>query len=251
VIQMIRRASPAAGVALGAVVLLAFAYAPAAAGRRAAHVSGQIGILERPGERTTDITNAVVYLEPVGRSAAAAAARTGRDERQPDPDSLHAQIAMQGRQFVPRVRVIPVGSWVDFPNQDNFSHNIFSSASGASFDLGLYGKGKSKGAKFKKAGAFPVFCNIHARMSAHVLAVSTPYYAQPGPDGRFRIGDVPPGRYVVRIWHERAPEQTREITVPATGAAPAVDAQLDARGYRWTAHKNKFGQEYSSTGERY
>ena len=248
-IQMIRRAAPAAGAALGGLALLAFSRAPAPppAPPPAAQVSGQISILERPGERTTDLENAVVYLEPVGRGRA-----RDRDGSPPppDPDSLRTQMSMQGRQFVPRVRVIPVGSWVDFPNQDSFSHNIFSSASGASFDLGLYGKGRSKPAKFRKAGTFPIFCNIHARMSAHVLAVNTPHFAQPGPDGRFRISDVPPGRYVAHIWHERAPAQTREITIPASGAT-TLDAQLDARGYKWTSHKNKFGQEYSATGERY
>ncbi|HKG94888.1 MAG TPA: carboxypeptidase regulatory-like domain-containing protein [Gemmatimonadaceae bacterium] len=242
---MIRRAAPAAGVALGAAVLLAFARGP-----RAGAVTGQLTILERPGERTTDLENAVVYLEPA-RGARAREERQPLDQRLPDPDSLHSQIAMQGRQFVPRVRVVPAGSWVDFPNQDSFSHNIFSSASGASFDLGLYGKGKSRPAKFRKAGTFPIFCNIHARMTAYVVALNSPHYAQPAADGRFSIAGVPPGRYTVHFWHERAPEQTREITVGPSGAT-SLDAQLDARGYKWVAHKNKFGQEYSSAGgERY
>lgn len=250
---MIRRAAPVAGAALGAAVLLAFARAPEPLPERApaGAVSGQLTMLERPGERTTDLENAVVYLEPA-RGTPQPRRGDSVVPRAPDPDSLHAQIMMQGRQFVPRVRVVPAGSWVDFPNQDNFSHNIFSSASGAAFDLGLYGKGKSKPAKFKKAGTFPIFCNIHARMSAYVVALNTPHYAQPAADGRFSIAGVPAGRYVVHFWHERAPEQTREITVGASSSGvPNVDAQLDARGYRWVAHKNKFGQEYSSAGERY
>lgn len=201
-------------------------------------VSGQVRLMERVGDQTADLANAVIYLEPLGPARPRLAETRG------------AQIAMLGRQFAPRVVVVTTGSRVAFPNRDPFSHNIFSNATGASFDLGLYGRGASRDSEFRRAGVYPVYCNIHARMTGYVVALATPHHTQAGGDGRWTIPNVPAGRYVVHFWHDRAPEQTRELVVPPEGVAN-VDAPLDARGYRIVAHKNKFGQEYQRGRDRY
>lgn len=201
-------------------------------------VSGRVTIQERPGEQSTDLGNTVIYLVPT-------------DNARPRTRPASASIAMNGRAFVPRVRVVTPGSRVDFPNQDPFSHNIFSTTAGARFDLGLYPAGRSKDALFRRAGAYPVYCNIHPRMTAFVVVAPTPYFTQAGDDGRFTIANVPIGRYQVRFWHERAPESTLDIEVGRLGRT-GVDAQLDARGFRFVEHKNKFGREYDRTGrDRY
>jgi plastocyanin len=201
-------------------------------------VSGRVTLLERPGETTTDLGNTVISLEPA----------PGTKVRL---DEVTAQMPIQGRQFSPRVVVITMGSKVAFPNQDPFNHNVFSSTPGALFDLGLYARGGSKQATFRKPGAFAVYCNIHARMTGFVVVLNTPWYVQPGADGGFTIPRVPAGTYTAHFWHERAPEQTREIEVTAAGLQ-GLDAELDARGYKFVAHKNKFGKEYTSVGgDRY
>ena len=198
-------------------------------------VSGQVSILERPGGRTTDLADAVIWLESRGASAPPA----------------RAEIVMESRQYVPRVRVVGVGSAVAFPNQDPFRHNVFSKSGPSEFDLGLYARGETKEARVERAGVYPVFCNIHAQMVAFIVAVPTRHVAQPSPDGRFSIADVPAGRYTLHAWHDRAAEQTREIEV-GTGGQADVSVQLDARGYKFVQHKNKFGQEYTKKGrDRY
>lgn len=200
-------------------------------------VSGQISIIERPGARTTDLADAVVWLEP----------RSGG----PTPAHSRAQIVMESREFVPRVRVVPTGSAVGFPNQDPFRHNVFSKSGPSEFDLGLYGRGDSKDARVDRAGVYPVFCNIHAKMVAFIVAVPTPYVAQPNPDGRFTIAGVPPGSYTLHAWHDRGGERSTDLSVPADGKSD-VTVQLDASGYRPVPHKNKFGQEYTNAGrDRY
>lgn len=201
-----------------------------------AAVAGQLSILERPGARTTDLAGAVVWLD--ARGVAASAATRG-------------QIVMESRQYVPRVRIVPAGSAVAFPNQDPFRHNVFSKAGPSEFDLGLYARGETKEARVERPGVYPVFCNIHAQMVAFIVAVPTPYVVQPSPDGRFSIAGVPAGTYTLHAWHDRAGDQTREIRVGAEGLAD-VNVQLDARGYRFVQHKNKFGQEYAKAGrDRY
>ena len=154
-----------------------------------------------------------------------------------------ATIAMRQKEFIPHVRVVEVGGQVEYPNRDPFSHNVFSSTPGGAFDLGLYPKGETRGAVFRRPGAYSIFCNIHAKMSAFVVAVPTAYYAMPSEDGRFTIDGVPPGRYRVHAWHERSPEQTTVVTVGDGGTANLA-LTLDARTFRPAAHLNKFGQPY-------
>jgi plastocyanin len=199
-------------------------------------VGGRVSIQEKPGETTKDFDGTVVYLTSKG-----APSRFSESK---------AQMAMNGRQFAPRVRVVTTGSTIEYANQDPFSHNIFSTAPGAAFDLGVYGSGIAKSTQFKKAGAFPVYCNIHAQMTGFVVVVSTPYFTQAGADARWHIAAVPAGKWDVHVWHERAPEVTQEIDVPATGLAN-VDITLDARGFKQVAHKDKFGKDYTATGVRY
>ena len=196
-------------------------------------VSGRITILEKPGSVATDVGSTVIFLEPTA---------SGKGTASP----MDVQIAMQSKQFVPRVRVVTTGSRVSFPNQDPFRHNVFSSAPGSTFDLGLYPRGRSRATSFRHAGVYPIFCNIHSRMSAFIVTVSTPHHTQAQADGSWTIDGVPPGRYILPAWHERAPERTREVVI-AREAVRGLDEQLDARGWRPVSHKNKFGREYPPT----
>jgi plastocyanin len=200
-------------------------------------VAGRVSVLERSGARTTDLENAVVWLEPA-------------DGARPAATPASAEIVMEARTFRPSVRV-PPGAEVRFANYDPFRHNVFSDAGPSRFDLGLYGRGESRSARIAAAGVYPVFCNIHSRMVAYVVAVPTRWYAQAGADGSYQIDAVPPGRYRLHAWHDRGGHQSREIVV-ATGAPAAADVQLDARGWRYVAHKNKYGQDYPpETRDRY
>ena len=195
-------------------------------------VSGRITILEKPGAVATDVGSTVIFLEPTG---------AGKGTR---PTDVH--IAMQSKQFIPRVRVVTTGSRVNFPNQDPFRHNVFSNTPGGTFDLGLYPRGTARAATFRRAGVYPIFCNIHSRMSAFVVAVPTSHYTQAQADGSWTIEGVPPGSYRLRVWHERTLERAREVTI-AGEPLSGLDEQLDARGWRPTSHKNKFGREYPPT----
>jgi hypothetical protein len=80
-------------------------------------------------------------------------------------------------------------------------------------------------------------------MSAFVVAVPTSHYTEAQADGSWILEGVAPGEYVLHIWHERAPERTREVVV-AGAPVQSLDEQLDARGWHPVSHKNKFGREY-------
>ena len=233
---MRHRGSLVGWIALAALAAGATSAVPASLAAQGA-VSGRISLSERPGEQTMDFSSTVIYLTP--KDSASARTRPTR-----------GAIAMNGRAFVPHVRVVTAGSRVDFPNQDPFSHNIFSSSPGAVFDLGLYPAGKSKDAPFRRPGAYAVYCNIHPRMTAFVVVAPSQWYAQAGNDGRWSVDSVPAGEYTLTVWHERARSVTTPITVPAVGIGGLTTA-LDARGYRFADHKNKFGREYDKNAVRY
>jgi plastocyanin len=226
---------------LAALLIPLAAGVPATPGH--VEVRGRVTVSERGGESTRDLPDAVVWLAPAGATERRAAVLPAA--------ARPAEIHMQGRQFTPRVRVVALGTTVEFPNDDPFRHNAFSNSALGPFDLGLYGKGERKGIVPAKPGVWAIYCDIHARMRAHLVVVPTTLWAQPGPDGRFVIAAVPPGRYTLRAWHERGGEAAQEITV---GEAPvdAAPLTLDARGYALRPHKNKFGRDYPTrSGDRY
>jgi plastocyanin len=209
----------------------ALALAPGAA---VAQVSGQVLVTEAGGRVAGDISSAVVYLE-------------GRTARSQTP---MVEMATDGRQFRPRVLIVPSGTTVQFRNLDPFNHNVFSLSEPNAFDLGLYGRGETRTHRFTRPGVVRVYCNIHPRMSGFILVRDNPWYAQPGADGAWEIAGVPPGRYVLHVWHERVEaERTRAIVVPAGGVAGLADT-LDAAGYRWVDHLNKYGKDYNAGGAR-
>ena len=74
----------------------------------------------------------------------------------------------------------------------------------------------------------------------------------PAGDGSFTLAGVPSGRYRLHVWHERSPvEVVKEIAVGAGAAAVTdVPVTLNARGYRWAPHKNKYGRNYPTNEGR-
>lgn len=205
---------------------------PAAA--QGAPVRGRIVILEKDNKPSTDLGDAVVFLEGLGDPAPAA----------------RFDVTISDKAFAPHVLVVPAGSTVAFPNHDPFDHNVFSVSEGNSFDLGLYGRGQGKSVTLQHPGLVRVFCNVHPRMVALVLVMGTHHYAQPGADGSFTINGVGPGSYRLHVWHERAPtEVVKEVAVGAAGVSDLV-VTLNARGFRWQPHKNKFGKDYPTNAGR-
>jgi len=144
---------------------------------------------EPRGARSTTPKDIVVYLEGPGTRDAARAA------------GKRPELWQINQSFEPHVLGVPVGATIDFPNGDLVYHNVFSYSKPKKFDLGYYGKGKSKSITFDKPGVVQVFCDIHSTMSAYVLVVDTPFVTQPDENGEYVIPNVPNGNYTVKVWH--------------------------------------------------
>jgi plastocyanin len=131
-----------------------------------------------------------------------------------------AGIRQRNETFVPRVVAVPVGSEVEFPNDDAFYHNVFSLSRPRTFNLGRYPKGETRAVRFDRPGIVKVFCDIHSHMSAAVVVFAHPWFAVPDAEGRFDIPDVPAGERRLTAWHERLGDTTIPIRVePGRGAS--------------------------------
>jgi len=128
---------------------------------------------------------------------------------------MRAAMRQEGEAFVPAVLPITAGSTVDFPNEDDYFHNVFSLSRGASFDLGRYPQGQSRSRVFETPGLVKVFCHLHAHMHGVILVLDHPYFTKPAADGTFSIDNVPPGRYDLAAWHERVGEAVSPVAARA------------------------------------
>ncbi len=126
-------------------------------------------------------------------------------------------VTQKGALFSPHVLAVAVGTTVEWPNDDDIFHNVFSISEAKEFDLGLYKHPELKRVTFDKPGRVDILCSIHTQMSAVVLVLENPFFAKTDDAGRYAIRGLPAGRYTFRAWHERLPSQRREIVVPEKG----------------------------------
>jgi plastocyanin len=127
------------------------------------------------------------------------------------------RVNQKAATFSPHVLPVVAGTTVEWPNNDDIFHNVFSMSETKPFDLGLYKGPEVKRVTFDKAGRVDVFCSIHANMNCIVLVVENPFFSVTDEAGRYVITNVPAGTYKLKAWHERLPSQVQEITVPEQG----------------------------------
>ncbi len=129
-------------------------------------------------------------------------------------------VVQQDATFRPAVMPIMAGTTVEWPNEDDIYHNVFSFSSPRPFDLGLY-KEEIKRVTFPEPGRVDVFCSIHKNMNCIILVLENPWFASTDSRGRYRIENIPAGTYRVTAWHKRLPPLTRDIEIPEEGAVNA------------------------------
>jgi plastocyanin len=193
-------------------------------------VAGKVSLVKlSTGSHLDSYDDVLVYLED--------APNVGK---MPEGPFVVTQVA---KSFRPEVLVVPVGAKVDFPNQDQFFHNVFSTSSGNSFDLGLYKGGASKSVVFQKPGAVPIFCNIHPQMISYIVVLTNPFFVHPDNAGHFRFAGVPPGSYHIVTWMPYGSAVREEVKVEA-GGTTEVHVRLSERSGA-LRHPNKEGKPYT------
>ena len=180
-------------------------------------LSGEIkGSIKAQGLRSPE--NIVVYLTKAPPT---------------DLDFSKVKFVMDQRnlEFRPHVLPVLVGTTVQFPNNDEVDHNIFSMSRTKKFNLGSYKPGDSKTVLFDKPGIVELRCDVHAEMAAYILVMKNPYFAVTDKKGNFQIpdanylqqarledlADLATGKYFIKSWHEKLKTQKKAISVSEDG----------------------------------
>ena len=165
------------------------------------------------------------------------------DGHGPQASRKGLEIRQEGRQFNPRVAVVPSGTNVVFPNFDSVYHNVFSNSPRNTFDLGTYQAGdKARSVTVTGPGVVEVYCNLHQKMSAKILVVPNALFTKVRPDGTFHLENVPAGSRRLVAWSPETKPAAQRVEV--TGATTQVSFSLEHQDP--AAHSNKFGQAYGS-----
>jgi len=132
------------------------------------------------------VSDAAVFLEPVGAQPAATTAT--------------AVVDQINKRFVPRMTVIRTGTAVSFPNSDHIRHQVYSFSPAKTFNIKLYAGSPKADVMFDKPGLVVLGCNIHDTMVGFIAVVDTPYFGVTAADGRVKL-QAPAGGYRLRVWH--------------------------------------------------
>ncbi len=139
------------------------------------------------GVLATNPPLAIVYLEGAPAKSNSPATR---------------QIAQKDMSFVPTLTAVQTGTKVEFPNNDDTYHNIFSYSPAKRFDLGRY-RGDERpipSVLFDKPGLITLRCDIHEHMRGLILVLDTPHFVTTDADGHYRLPGLPAGKYVLKAW---------------------------------------------------
>jgi plastocyanin len=116
-----------------------------------------------------------------------------------------ASIDQKNMTFIPHVLPVVAGSTVEFQNNDDVMHNVFSNSPAQRFDVGMFGRGETRSVTVDKPGVVELRCNVHPTMHAFIVVLENNYFATPDARGNYEISGLPAGRYKLRAWHESLP----------------------------------------------
>lgn len=134
----------------------------------------------------------------------------------PSESPLEAEIVQKNRNFHPYTLIIPKHSRVDFPNQDNTQHHVYSFSPAKVFNIELYAGRPTEPVVFDKAGVVEIGCNIHDHMQAFILVTDSAPSGRTDEQGRLTL-EIPPsaddgsGEIKLQVWHPRLTDNTQMV----------------------------------------
>lgn len=161
-------------------------------------------IVTKGGVLSTNPPVAVIYLE--GNFA-----RPGQLPTQ--------QIIQKDFVFNPSLLAVRTGTKVEFPNQDDTYHNVFSFSPPKRFDLGRH-RPEDKPVPsqlFDKPGMITLRCDIHEHMRGIVLVLDTPHFVISDPKGNFKLSGLPAGNYKLKAWIDSRTTLEKRVTLTDGG----------------------------------
>lgn len=129
------------------------------------------------------------------------------------------QIVQKDFVFNPSLLAVRAGTKVEFPNQDDSYHNVFSFSPAKRFDLGRY-RSDEKPVPFQvfdKPGLITLRCDIHEHMRGIILVLDTPYFVISEADGAYKLAGLPAGSYKLKAWINSRTTLEKPVTLTSGG----------------------------------
>jgi hypothetical protein len=129
-------------------------------------------------------------------------------------------------RFEPHITIVPMGGTVSFVNAHEISDNVHTYPLRNKSINHTIAVGSQVSQQLARADRIKVKCDLHPWEEAYVVVVDTPYVAVSGPDGRFSIPGLPPGKYQAQAWHEQSGKVKLEISVAEDGSAEPLTIEM-------------------------
>ena len=158
---------------------------------------------------------AVVWLDDIRRGG-------------PLPLERRLELESDKCRLTPRVQAGVVGSAVNVLAHDDFRQHLRFLAAGDSVPRATILLGEDEQVipterPFIEPGLVVVRDKDHAWPTAYLAVFDHPYFAGTAPNGTFRIEGVPPGKYRLKVWHERTKVAEQTVDVGAGGGTVNVE----------------------------
>ena len=165
------------------------------------------------------LSGAVVWLDGI---------RAGK----PLPVVRRYDIINEGCLVSPRVQGAVVGGTLNVRSRDPVTHRTRLVRAGETKPVALVtetdeGQVVPLDHALEVPGQIEVRCDQHPWTRGYIAVFDHPYFTVTSANGDFELDSVPPGRYTLKVWHERLGLVSREVTVNGGGTA-TVDVELRA-----------------------
>lgn len=144
------------------------------------------------------LTGLVVYVEPLEHQAMPVNHKT-------------VVVGQHFKAFAPYISVTQLGNPVEFINQDDITHHIYSAVGKDRFSFKIKAGQQRIKTNFSEPGEVAMGCNIHDWMSGYLLLLKTPYYAKTDSNGKVVLTIIQPGKYQLTVWHPQMQEPNNRI----------------------------------------
>ncbi len=141
----------------------------------------------------------VVYLTPI--------------TKKPETETKKAPliIKQKDKKFIPYITVTQKNKRLNFENNDDITHHIYSVSGGNRFDFKIKSENKSPNVMLSRLGEVAMGCNIHDWMSGYILVVDTHLYTQTDSEGIAYFDNLVADNYKVTIWHPQLLAQKNQF----------------------------------------
>jgi len=164
------------------------------------------------------ILDAVVFLDKVKEGKAF-------------PEELRSVTLTQEKcAFHPFLSVMANQGELTAVNVDHTLHNIHTyeligKARRTVFNVSQPTAGDSftKEIKLRKGNGVKIECDAHDFMHGFIYVAKNPYFAVVDDNGKFEIGDIPPGTYKIKVWHGQLGEIKGGKVEVTAGGVTTVD----------------------------